>query len=241
MELPDTQTIIGLLLGILPGFIVRSVRSQIGSHDTGATELNQQMLGYIVATIIYWSLVLALGLAALPELFDLPSISQWVLLYIIIGPSLVGFVGGITLRFQLVRRILQLVKLNPRHSIPSAWDRKFAEMSEQWVVITLVDGVMFCGRFTVDSYASSNPAERDIYVATLCELTDEGQFGDILPGKSLWVSQRDIRTIEFISTQAEIEADDDGQEVKDHDQAAEHDNAAVAGNREEKLEPQTAH
>lgn len=59
----------------------------------------------------------------------------------------------------------------------------------------LKDGTEFTGLLGPDSFISSNPNERDLYVQKLFERDDDGNW--LETEKSLYVGKDEIRTVEF--------------------------------------------
>ena len=80
-------------------------------------------------------------------------------------------------------------------------------MPGEWVLVTLKDGTRFAGFCGPDSFISSDPAERDLYIQWVYDLDDEdgwrsrGETG-------LLVAGGEISTIEFRSYKPEGGADE---------------------------------
>ena len=52
---------------------------------------------------------------------------------------------------------MQYCRLYTVHVMPTAWDWKIGDMTEQWVLVTLKDGTRFAGLCGSDSFISSDP------------------------------------------------------------------------------------
>lgn len=80
--------------------------------------------------------------------------------------------------------------------MPTAWDWKFGNMNSQWVLVVLKDGTHFGGLCGPDSFVSSDPTERDIYIQWVYDIDDEknwhprGETGVL-------ICAGEVRTIEF--------------------------------------------
>lgn len=130
-------------------------------------------------------------------------------LYIFVIPIFFGLLIGINIQKGFVRRVLQKAGFNPLHEIPTAWDWKFGRMKMpgEWVLVTLKDGTRFAGFCGPDSFISSDPAERDLYIQWVYDLDDEdgwrsrGETG-------LLVAGGEISTIEFWPYKPEGGADE---------------------------------
>ena len=61
-------------------------------------------------------------------------------------------------------------------------------MTGEWVLVTLKDGTRFAGYCGPDSFMSSDPAERDLYIQWVYDLDDEdgwrsrGETGLLIAG-----------------------------------------------------------
>ena len=130
-------------------------------------------------------------------------------LYILIIPVFFGLAIGINIQKNFVRRALQRVSLNPLHAIPTAWDWKFGRMqvTGEWVLVTLKNGTCFAGFCGPESFMSSEPDERDLYIQWIYDIDDDGKW---LPLREtgLLVAGGEISTIEFWPSQPGGDADE---------------------------------
>jgi len=89
-------------------------------------------------------------------------------------------------------------KLGLAHPLPKAWDYFFSRGRPCWVVATLKTGRTIAGYYGNNSFASSFPAEEDLYLEKLCTLTPEGLIVDIHPQSAGGIIKFDvIETLEF--------------------------------------------
>jgi hypothetical protein len=77
-----------------------------------------------------------------------------------------------------IRKVLLHLGFNPVHVVPTSWDWKFSGTRPSWVLVTLNDGSAVRGFFGSRSFASSEPAERDLYIQ---EVFRENEHGDWVP------------------------------------------------------------
>ena len=205
-ELQDADNLYLILLFLVPGFIVLFVRSQFvtGRSPSRSTTV----LSYLIVSIIYYALALpfidlVLSPAALPKgdgdqepgLVKGWTLAAWFGL-IVLGPAILGLVLGANVQKDLLRRVLQWCRLNPVHVVPTAWDWKFGGMPPQWVLVTLKDGTRFAGFCGSDSFMSSDPTERDIYIERIYDVDDENNWNP-RGENSVLISPGEIQTIEF--------------------------------------------
>ncbi len=70
-------------------------------------------------------------------------------------------------------------------------------MSEQRVIITLKDGTYFGGYCNHNSFMSSDPSERDIYIHCIYDIDNHGKWC-LRPGTSMLISAGEVSRIEFL-------------------------------------------
>lgn len=184
-----------LVLGFLvPGFVVLSVRSQFltGRSPT----LSATALSYLTISIIYYALVLPfVDLVLSVQEPGYVKAASWFAL-IFIGPALFGLFLGVCAQKDLFRNLLQRCGLNPVHVMPTAWDWKFGRMTAQWVLVTLKDGTRFGGLCGSDSFVSSDPSERDIYIQWIYDINDDKKW-TARGENGVLITAGTIQTIEF--------------------------------------------
>ncbi len=152
---------------------------------------SNQYVYYVCVSLIYHGLAFTLlGATILEE----PS-RWWLLGYLIVLPALFGGVLGVTVRWNGPRKWLSKFGINLVHPVETAWDWKFASANPQWILVTLKDGTNFGGWLGEDSFVSSRPLERDLYVETLYTLTDGGGTWT-KKEHSIYVPHAQIKTIE---------------------------------------------
>ncbi len=178
----------------VPGLVILFVRSQFVtdrklSHST-------MILSYLTISLVYYAIAFPF-LELFRSLYEVKDhkILVWLAL-VFFGPVLLGLLLGINVQKNLLHRLLQWCGLNPVHSIPTAWDWKFGNMTEQWVLVTLKDDTQFRGFCGQGSFISSDPTERDIYVEQIYGIDNEDNWSS--PGlKGVLIAPGEIKTIEF--------------------------------------------
>ena len=188
----NPYTVVGLLV---PGLIVLSVRSQFltGRRPSHSAAL----LSYLTVSVIYYAL--ALPFVDFILSFQKPDNSNVLLTWfvlIFIGPALLGLLLGVNIQKDLFRSVLQYIGLNPIHVIPTAWDWKFGNMTEQWVLVTLKDGTRFAGFCGDESFMSSDPSERDIYIQWTYDIDDQNNWSS-RGENGVLIAAGEVQTIEF--------------------------------------------
>jgi hypothetical protein len=129
---------------------------------------------------------------------------------IFVSPILAGALIGYLSQRDFWRRLLQRCGLNPIHGIPTAWDYRFFRTAPVWVLVTLNDGSRVAGLFGSESFASSDRAERDIYLQSVFDITGDGPWRQIPNSGGILICKEQVRYVEFWA--------DDGKESIDGQQ-----------------------
>lgn len=92
-----------------------------------------------------------------------------------------------------------------KHPIPKAWDYLFSRGEPFFALVHLNNGDLIAGYFGSKSFASSYPAEEDIYFEETHILNNMGCFsGEVIDGtKGFLVNKKSIDYIEFYEGQKE--------------------------------------
>lgn len=69
-------------------------------------------------------------------------------------------------------------------------------MNEQYVLVKMNNGAMFGGFLGADSFISSDPNERDLYIEEIFEIDAEDNW--VTNGHGVYLTGRDISSIEFL-------------------------------------------
>lgn len=195
--MPDIKSIDNVhlvLVFLVPGLVALFVQSQFatGKNPTPTAAV----LSYLTVSIIYYALVIFLVdyVLSIKEL-GFGKVLVWFCI-IFVGPVVLGLLLGVNIQFNVLRNFLRRVGLNPVHTIPFAWDWKFGGMTEEWVLVTLKNGTRFAGFCGENSFMSSDPIERDIYVQWIFDIDDKNIWhprGE----NGILITAGEISTIEF--------------------------------------------
>ncbi len=193
-EVKSVEQLSLILSFLVPGLVVLYVRSQF---LTGRMQAHKDaLLAYFALSVVWWGLslpVVAWALGSLPLTSERPGL--WLLLTLV-GPAAFGALLGVNASRGWTRRLLGRFGLRLIHVMPTAWDWKFEAMPASWVLVTLKDGTRFAGFCGSDSFISSDPQERDMYIQRIYNLDAEEKWVD-QGDKGLLVRGSEIRSIEF--------------------------------------------
>jgi hypothetical protein len=183
---------------LVPGYIFLTFRNQfVAGQDRLGTD---QLLAFIT----YSALNLALFgwiLFALPRTAGGSIVVITWVFVILVGPAILGLVSGVWTQKELGGRLFAFFGLSLVHPTARSWDWVFHRVHPCFVLVTLKDGSQCAGYWGVNaagtqSFASSDPKERDLYISQMFEMPDEGPWRPI--EKSIFIAAGEIRTVEFI-------------------------------------------
>lgn len=196
--LVNIDTVYIAIFFLVPGYIFLTFRNQFVA---GQDRLGSEQL---LAFITYSALNLALFgwiLFAIPRRADdWVVVLTWVFV-LLIGPAVLGFVSGMWTQKEWGGRLYEFFGLSLVHPTARSWDWVFHRVDPCFVLVTLKDGSQCAGYWGVNaagtqSFASSDPKERDLYISQVFEISDEGPWRPT--PKSIFIAAGEIRTVEFI-------------------------------------------
>ena len=84
------------------------------------------------------------------------------------------------------------------HPIRKPWDYVFGKREPFWVIVHLHNGQRIGGRFDVQSFASSDPADEQIYLEAVWVLDEQGRFlRPVERSRGIIIMKDEIRAVEF--------------------------------------------
>lgn len=180
---------------LLPGYIIKSVLDYlVPPQRHNDAKYYMFCFFFSVLNLAVWSWLYVIILTKVPS----QSGWHWVCLLLItlLGSSGLAVVIGVIRQKGWMRSLLSW--LQPSHPCPTAWDYQFSRQGEAWVIVTLDNGRMICGKYGKESFASSDMDNRDLYIEDVYTIGDDQKWtrtdnnlGVLIPGKS-------ISYIEFI-------------------------------------------
>lgn len=199
----ESLTAVGILIVFLvPGYLWRGTEGQLIYLDR-KQEWEKFAFGLLTrSTIIYLPWIPFLYRGYSDKWYDsAPWLTlTFCVLIAVIQPILYGALwGGIRQRGlnQKVFKLIGLKTFEQSHA-PTAWDALFSQRPESWIIVTLQDGTKVKGWFGVDSHASSDDGQRDLFISHVLRPREDGQEELVQNTAGVYVSASEIRTIEFI-------------------------------------------
>lgn len=196
-SLKVNPTALVFIMAVTPGFVIVFVRSQLVSGRI--LPYPAGFLLYLTVSTIYWAVLFLIADVLIVnsiwwEGSTLGSL-RW-LVFLVLIPVIVGAVTGAVSNRTLLYKALKKIRLNPIHPTPSAWDWTFSDLNEQYILVKLNNGSMFGGFLGADSFISSDPDERDLYIEEIFEIGEENNW--VTNGHGVYLTGRDISSIEFL-------------------------------------------
>lgn len=183
---------------LLPGFIIKSViDTLIPSEKSNDIKYFFSCLSYSIINCAIWSWIYIL----ITKLQTGHSVVYWLLFLIvtIVGAVILALSIGIIKQKKLINLLFFKFKINKKQPEPTAWDYFFAKQEEAWVIVTLKSGKTVYGKYSVNSFASSIPEERDIYIEKTYLFDEEKGWIEDKRSKGILIFKEEIETIEFFS------------------------------------------
>lgn len=196
MTIENLNVVFYTCIFLVPGYIIKSILSKI----IPTQKQNDQK--YFFSCLLY-SMVNAAVFSGFYQLINTfkssADLEYWILHVVIsvLGAVCIGFVLAYLHRKDVLNKILPRDELNTFSSIPSAWDYCFSKQESHYVIVTLNDGSIIYGLYSVNSFSSSESDERDLFVEKVYKRSLCGKW--ILDEKcnGILISKNAIRTIEF--------------------------------------------
>jgi len=175
---------------ILPGFIIKNIIDMLNPpRKTTDPSFLLGCLAYslVNAAIFSWAFILV-GSS------ELRGAAYWGVLLgiVLVGAVLIAFVVALLKQRRWIYEIVKKLRMKVIDPTPTAWDFWFSKQECSFVFITLKDGSTVEGWFGVNSFASSDPDQRDIFI----ERTYSA--GELSPKNAgLYIPKDEIKSIEF--------------------------------------------
>lgn len=191
MELLDLEKAQLFLILAVPGIVILYMRSQF---LTGRMlSLTEGFIAYVTVSLVYYALALP-AFDWLQERTGIAATALWFLI-VLVGPAIVGALLGLNVRKGWWQKILRRTGISTVHPISAAWDWWFSGVEACWVMASLKDGTRWAGYLGTNSFMSSNPSERDIYIEQVYELDSKDQW--TRRHSSVWIAHGEIQSLEF--------------------------------------------
>ncbi len=195
MQIDNLDVVIYTFQFLVPGYIISEISSAImPKRNLSEGEKFLQSLSYSVLNAAIWFWAFQLVHSHFSDATWYRSIID-VFMVIVCG-GITGFVLGALRSKQVLQRMAEKVHIILNNPVPTAWDYKFSDHQQHWVEITLSSGSVIRGLYSTESFASSDPDFRDVYIEQLYQ-----KSGDIWTKaertNGVWIHPDEIHYIKF--------------------------------------------
>ena len=154
-------------------------------------------ISYITVSLAYHAIVYPVSY----PLYESDSIRGWFwlgwLTLIFLAPALLGILLGLNIRRGWTKFLVNRIGINTIHPINCAWDWRFGNCTECWVILTLKDDTKWYGFIGEGSFISSDATERDIFIESVYDFSVEGQPWTPR-NTSVWIANGELQSVEFL-------------------------------------------
>lgn len=190
---PETLPL--FLVFTVPGIIALYFRAQfIAGRLPSAAE---GAISYITLSLAYHAIAYPIA----HPLYTSGKIDGWAglgwFVLIFVGPTLLGILLGLNIRKGWTKKLVNRFGLHTIHPVDCAWDWRFGHCPECWVIVTLKDGTKWYGYMGTNSFMSSDPAERDIFIEHVYDFSAEGKPW-AARNTGVWIAHGEIQSLEFL-------------------------------------------
>jgi hypothetical protein len=195
------SAVILIIVFLVPGFVWRVVEGKLIYLDK-ALEWEKFALGLLTRSAFVYLPFSPLILHGWKERW-IETYPIWTgaaaIGFLVVLPSLYALASGAARQKALGAKILQQIGLKTfeQHHIPTAWDYLFSKFEPAWVVVTLKNGNKIYGFMSTNSYLSSDPKERDIYISHMLSKSAEGALEFVNNTRGVYIHADEVSVIEF--------------------------------------------
>lgn len=207
---------------VIPGFVFVAIRSLLrGPRGTQDTELSSRIATSIVVSVLFNAVYLIAGSVAIGEqaVSGVLTAGQNVIVQSPVGVGVAVLVLGILipaasavlLYYRPLWRPLgepwptwlkYPVRRGGYRNFPTAWDRAAPGLGGTFVRIRLPEGNWVGGWYSGESFISTYPQPRDIYIEKQYVMSDSGQFLEAIPTSAgVWLGITDRHIVEWIAAE----------------------------------------
>jgi len=205
MKIESLDIVLYTAIFLLPGFFMRNIISSLNPMRKASD--NAAFLSYLMYSVInlaLWSWVYVL-VANISDSLCLEDWVYWVILVLItiIGATITSFIIGALIQNRFVRFISNILHLKSIDPTDTAWDWLFSKLEPLQLIITLKDNTEICGWYAEQSFSSSDPSDRDIYVQYIYKKDENGMYQHDLESSGIYIPKDSVKYIKLINSKEE--------------------------------------
>lgn len=188
------QTLALFLLFSVPGIVMLYFRAQFLTGKL--PPVGEGVISYVTLSLVYHAIIYPV----VAPLYRALPITGWLWLgwfaVIFIGPGAVGLLLGLNIRKGWSKWLVNKLGINTIHPVNCAWDWRFGQCEEGWVIAKLKDGTTWGGYLGTNSFMSSDTAERDIFIESVYSVSEGSEWEP--RSSSVWIAHGEIQSLEFL-------------------------------------------
>lgn len=197
MTIDSIEIVYLTCLFVLPGFIVDSFVNAFCPPNRRSEAIH--FLYFLLYSIINFAL-LSWAYSLIWHYKD-ENLTIFILIALaitLLSATILGIIIGIFKSKELIRIIFNKLHLNIKSPIPTAWDFFFSHQGSMFVIITLQDDSKIYGLYGENSFTSTEPDERDIYLEKIYDIDEQNNWVENEYSLGIHILQNQIKTIEFL-------------------------------------------
>ena len=183
---------------LLPGFIIKSViETLVPPNKNNDSKYFFSCLLYSIVNCAIWSWAYLL----LNKISNSHPVIYWISLLVttVVGAIVLALIVGVVKQKGLIEWLFKKLGVKKIHPVPTAWDYFFSKQEEAWVIVTLKSGKTIYGKYSEQSFASSDNEERDLYIEKIYTIKDDMTWEEDEKSKGLLITKEEIETIEIFT------------------------------------------
>lgn len=198
MTIDSLDVVFYTCIFLLPGFVIKSVLDALTPpvrHNETKYFFSCLLYSIVNCAIWSWAYILIAPMATNK------SAVYWLLLLsiTIVGAAILAFLIGFIRQKEMVEWLFSKINVHKVHPIPTAWDYFFSKQEKSWIIVTLKSGKTVYGKYSTESFASSDCEERDLYIEKNYSISEDMSWIEDEKSKGILISKDEIETIEFLS------------------------------------------
>lgn len=209
----DEFGLISLLVLIVPGVIFMWVKSSFNGYTAEDRSVPARILQALVVSVVFDSIYFAFLGAQVQDALSDPA--AWAsktglalgLMFFLLGiavPALVawllfGHPPFLNKPRELWKKARPYLTNSRFGGEPTAWDNAATTIEAEWVRVRLPDGEWIGGKFTNQTYFSTYPEPRDLFIHEQYSVDEYGNFGEKVPGTAgVWLAISDDCIVQWV-------------------------------------------
>lgn len=171
MEIWEVDKLFLFVAFVIPGFIsIKAYQLIVPGATRSASEQLIDAIAYscINYALLFWLILRVEG----SELSTVHPVIYYIFYVVVLFVAPVFWV--LLWRWLRTRELFQK---NAPHPVLKPWDYVFQQRKPYWVVATLKNGQKIAGRYSSQSFASSAPADEQLYLECTHLMEEDGSIG----------------------------------------------------------------